>query len=173
MVTFRIGGVGRVRTAAGRVVDDGDAVSGGDVLGVDEDVFDDRAQHALAVFAGGVGGAGGVQPLVDLRLDQLRVGEQPGDVVPDDLVEVVRAHGLVGADPAAFVAVVVRAQAPVVVDLLVGSAGGGAVVAVPAARTRGQALQQRRHLAVAGRETLVVLQPPGHPINRLLADDGR
>src|SRR2546421_11582988 len=68
MVTLRISGVGRVRTAAGRVVDDGDAVSDGDVLGADEDVFDDHAQHALAVFdGGGVGpvGEGGQESLLD------------------------------------------------------------------------------------------------------------
>ena len=40
-----------------------------------------------------------------------------------------------------------------------GGAGGGAVVAVSAARAGGQALQQRRDLAVAGGEALVVGQP--------------
>ncbi len=92
------------------------------------------------------------------------VGEQGGDVVPDDGVEVVGADRLVAADPAALVAVVVGAQAPVVVDLLVGGAGRGAVVAVAAARAGGQALQQRRDLAVAGGEPLVVVQPLGDPV---------
>jgi hypothetical protein len=43
MVTLRIGGVVVVTAAGGGVVDDGDAVSDGDVLGADEDVFDDQA----------------------------------------------------------------------------------------------------------------------------------
>src|SRR5947199_3875162 len=41
MVTLRIVGVGLV----GSAVDDWDAVADGDVLGADEDVFDDQAQH--------------------------------------------------------------------------------------------------------------------------------
>src|SRR6266508_3036002 len=77
----------------------------------------------FALFDRGVGGAGGVEAFVDLGADQVRVGEQAGDVRPDGMVEVVGADWLVAADPAAFVAVVVRAQAPVVVDLLVGGAG--------------------------------------------------
>src|SRR5262249_54735584 len=95
------------------------------------------------------------------------------DVVPDDLVEVVCADGLVVADPAAFVAVVVGAEAPVVVDGLVGGAGGGAVVAVPAVGAGGQALQQRGGLAVAGGEALVVGQPCRDPVEDVLLDDGR
>jgi hypothetical protein len=64
-----------------------------------------------------------VEAVVDLGADQVRAGEQAGDVIPDDGVEVVGADRFVGADPAAFVAVVVRPQAPVVVDLFVGGAG--------------------------------------------------
>jgi hypothetical protein len=99
--------------------------------------------EALLPGGGGVGGAQLLQPPVDLGPDQLRAGEQAGDVVPDDLVEVVGADGLVVADAAVFVAVVVGAQAPVVVDLVARGGGGvAAVVGVSAARTRGQALQQ-------------------------------
>jgi retron-type reverse transcriptase len=73
----------------------------------------------LAALAGdGVRGARPVQSFADLGADEGRVGEQGGDVVPDDLVGVVGADGLVLADPAALVAVVVGAEAPVVVDLL-------------------------------------------------------
>src|SRR5664279_1816770 len=73
------------------------------------------------VFGDGrVGGAGGVQAFVDLGGDQRGVGDQRGDVVPDDPVEVVGPDRVVGADPPTGVAVVVRAQAPVVEDLLVG-----------------------------------------------------
>src|SRR2546423_602453 len=88
-----------------------------------------------------------------------RVGEQGGDVVPHDGVEVVGADRLVAANPAAFVAVVIAAQAPVVVDLPAGGACRGAVVPVAAGRAGGQALQQGRDLGVAGGEPLVVFQP--------------
>ena len=51
---------------------------------------------------------------------RIRAGSasRAGDVVPDDGVEVVGADRLVAADPAAFVAVVIGAEAPVVVDLV-------------------------------------------------------
>jgi len=96
----------------------------------------------LALCGGRVGGAVLLEPFGDLGPDQRRVGEQRGDVVPDDGVEVVGADGLVGADPAVLVAVVIRAEAAVVVDLLVRGAGGGAVVGVPAAAAGADALQQ-------------------------------
>ena len=95
-------------------------------------------------------------------------------MVPDDLVGVVGADGLVLADAAALVAVVVGAEAPVVVDLLAGGGGrGGAVVAVAAGRAGGQALQQGRDLGAAAREPLVVGQPLLHPVEGLLVDEGR
>jgi hypothetical protein len=181
MVTLRVGGR-VVVSGAGGVFPDGDAVPDGDLLGADEDVFDEQAQDALALGHGGgvralveageeafevvgefevdlavgelgvqgvdlgaqaglaaaqvrdagaqlvdgdqlflvgldhagdrggglgegglqpgalggdrVAGAGVVQAAVDLGADQGRVGEQGGDVVPDDLVEVVGADGL-------------------------------------------------------------------------------
>ena len=64
--------------------------------------------QALLAGGGGVGGAQLLQPPVDLGPDQLRAGEQAGDVVPHDLVEVVGADRLVVADAAVFVAVVVE-----------------------------------------------------------------
>ena len=107
-------------------------IDGDQLLGVGLDHRGDRrgclGQRELELFAlpgDRVGGAGLGQPAVDLGADQGRVGEQAGDVVPDDGVEVVGADRLVAADPAALVAVVVGAQAPVVVDLLAG--GGGRV----------------------------------------------
>src|SRR5216684_880180 len=146
MVTLRIGLWG---LSAGRgPLSDGDAMADGDLLGADQDVFDEQPQHALA--CGGVRGAGLLQALVDLGPDQRRAGEQAGDVVPDDLVEVVGADWLVAAHPPAFVSVVIRPQAPVVVDLPAGGAGGGAVVAVSAGRAGSQALQQGGDLGVAG-----------------------
>src|SRR6266540_2622902 len=135
--------------------------------GLDECEFE-----PFALFDRGIGGAGGVEAFVDLGADQVRVGEQAGDVLPDDMVEVVGADWLVGTDPAAFVAVVVAAQAPVVEDLLVGGAGRGPVVAVAAARAGGQALQQGRDFGVAGGEALVVGQPLRDPLERLGGDDG-
>ncbi len=58
--------------------------------------------EALALPGGRVGGAGGIEPLGDLGADQGRVGEQGGDVVPHDGVEVVGADRLVAADPPAL-----------------------------------------------------------------------
>ena len=134
-----------------------------------------RGLQALALAGDRIGGAGGFQALADLGADQRRVGEQPGDVVPDHLVEVVSAHRLVAADPAALVAVVIGAQAPVVVDLLVRGPGRGAVVAVSAGRAGGQALQQGRDPGVAGGEPLVVLKPlpdPGEGVRSTIAGTG-
>ena len=129
--------------------------------------------EAVALPGDRVGGAGGIEPLADLGADQGRVGEQVRDVVPDDGVEVVGADRLVAADPAAFVAVVIRAEAPVVVDLFVRGPGGGAVVAVSAGRAGGQALQQGRDLAVAGGEPFVVRQPLAGALEGGLVHDGR
>jgi methylglyoxal synthase len=50
--------------------------------------------------------ARGVEAFVDLGVDQLRVGEQGGDVVPGHGVEVVGADRFVAADASALVAVV-------------------------------------------------------------------
>src|SRR6266702_3621065 len=126
MVTLRIGS-GVVLPGGRAAWPGGDAVPDGDFLRADEDVLDEQPQHPLAVFDGGgggvaaqlgeeafqvigegevgvpVGGAGGVQALADLGADQRRVGEQGGDVVPYDGVEVVGADRLAAADPAAFV----------------------------------------------------------------------
>src|SRR5229473_3076073 len=54
MVTLRIGLWG---LSAGRgPLSDGDAMADGDLLGADQDVFDEQPQHALALFdAGGAG----------------------------------------------------------------------------------------------------------------------
>src|SRR5215470_6932304 len=145
-------------------------VDGDQLLGVGLDHRSDRGGGLgqglleLGALAGDrVGSAGLRQALIDFGADQGGVGEHAGDVVPDHLVEVVGADRLVAANPAAFVAVVVRAQAPVVEDLAPGGSGRGAVVAVSAGRAGGQALQQRgRELAVAGGEPLVIGQPLAH-----------
>ncbi len=129
--------------------------------------------ETLALCGGGVCGAVLFEPFVDLGADQGRVGKQGGDVVPDDGVEVVCADRLVGADPAVLVAVVVRAEAAVVVDLLVGGAGRGAVVGVAAAAADANALQQRGIAAVAGGVALIVGQPRLDPLPGVLGDQRR
>src|SRR6266508_4628777 len=58
----------------------------------------------------GVGRAQLGEAAVELATDPCGVGEQRGQVLPDDLVEVVGAHGQVGAAPPAGVAVVVGAR---------------------------------------------------------------
>jgi len=66
-----------------------------------------RGVEAFTLSRNGIGGAGGVESLVDLGADEPWVGQQPGEVIPHHLVEVVGADGFVGAHPAALVAVVV------------------------------------------------------------------
>jgi hypothetical protein len=129
--------------------------------------------EAGALAPDGVGGAGPLEAFVDLGADQGRVGDQGGDVVPDDGVEVVGADGFAGADAPVLVAPVVGAEAPVVVDL-VACAGGGvaAAVAVSAGHAGDHALRQGGDLAVAGGELLVVGQALGGPLERGLVDDG-
>ena len=98
----------------------------------------EAAVKALALGGGRVGGADLGQALADLGADQGRVGDQAGDVVPDDLVEVVGADRLAVADLAVLEPVVVAADAPVVEDLVAGAGGGVAAVAgVSAARAGG------------------------------------
>ena len=53
-----------------------------------------------------IGGARRVEAPVDLGVDQLRVGQQPGDVIPHYGVEMIGAHRLIAADPPALVALV-------------------------------------------------------------------
>ena len=115
-----------------------------------------------------------LEPPADLGADECGVGEQGRDVVPDDLVDVAGADGLAAADAAALVAVVVGAEAPVVIDLVPGGGrGGGAVVAVAAGRAGGQALQQGRDLGIAGGEPLVVGQPLLDPVRTSPRPPGR
>jgi hypothetical protein len=71
----------------------------------------EREFQVSVLACGGVGGAGLLQALADLGADQRRAGEQAGDVVPDDLVEVVSADWLAGAHAPAFVTVVVGPRA--------------------------------------------------------------
>jgi hypothetical protein len=63
--------------------------------------------ETVLLGGGGSGGAQLIEPPVDLGPDQCRVGQQVGDVPPDEAVEVVNAHRLVVAGPAVLVAVVV------------------------------------------------------------------
>src|SRR6266568_1355400 len=154
----------------------GDAGGGGcadQLLGVGLDHGGDRAGslgrlefEAVPLAGDRVGGAGRVQPLADLGPDEGGVGEQAGDVVPHDGVEVVGADRLVAADPPAVVPVVIRSQAPVVADRLVRGPGGGPVIAVPARLACGQALQQGGDPGVARGVPLVVFQPLPGPLKR-------
>src|SRR6266853_460678 len=127
MVTLRIGS-GVALPGAGAAWPGGDAVADGDFLGADEDVLDEQPQDALAFFDGGGGGVAvqlgeeAFEVIGELEVG-VTVGELGGDVVPDDIVEVIGADRLIAADPAAFIAVIVAAQAPVVVNLLVRGPG--------------------------------------------------
>jgi hypothetical protein len=103
----------------------------------------------FAAPGGGVLGACRLEPAVDLGSDERGVFEQPADLAPDEPVELVGADRAALADATADVAVVVRADAAVVVDPLVGRAGGGAVAAVAALAADENPLQQRRALGVA------------------------
>lgn len=54
--------------------------------------------QSILLAGGGIAGTGVLEPLVDLGADQLWVGEQAGDVVPDDRVEVVGPDRLAVSD---------------------------------------------------------------------------
>ena len=95
------------------------------------------------------------------------------DLVPYEPVELVGADRAAVADATADVAVVVRADAAVVVDPLVGRAGCGAVAAVAALATDEDALQQRRAFGVALGEVRVVSEPGLGEFERLLGDERR
>ena len=133
----------------------------------------DVAFERFAASAGGVLGAECLEAAVDLGSDEFGVLEQSSDLVPDQSVELVGADRAAVADPPADVAVVVRADAAVVVDPLVGRAGCAAVAAVAALAADEDALQQRRLLGVALREVRVVRQAGLRELERLLADDRR
>jgi hypothetical protein len=53
--------------------------------------LDQGGFQALALTGDRIGGAGLLEPRIDLGADQRRVGEQVGDLVPYDGVEVVGA----------------------------------------------------------------------------------
>jgi hypothetical protein len=156
-------------------------VDGDELLGERGDHCGDRrgglgeGLGELAALAGDrVGGAGPFQPLADLGADEGGVGEQGGDVVPDDLAGVVGADGLVLADAPALVAVVVGAEAAVVVDLVSRGRGrGGAVVAVAAGRAGGDALQQGRDPLCSARRTACCRPAAAAPGRRSLRPPGR
>ena len=57
MVTLRIR-LSVVSAGGGSALADGDAVADGDLLGADEDVFDQQPQDTLTVFHGGCRGTG-------------------------------------------------------------------------------------------------------------------
>ena len=117
------------------------------------------ALERFAAPSGGVLGPQRGQPTVDLRLDERGVLEQLSDLVPDESVELVGADRAAVADAPADVAVVVRADAPVVVDPLVRRAGRGSVAGVAALAADEDALQQRRLLGVALGEVRVARKP--------------
>jgi hypothetical protein len=131
-LVFQAGFAGAEVWHAGAELVDGDELLGerGDQRGDGRGGLRERLPELAALAGDRVRRARPLEPLIDLGADEGRVGEQAGDVVPDDFAGVVGADGLVLADAAVLVAVVVGAEAPVVVDLPGRGAGGGAVVAV-------------------------------------------
>src|SRR5450755_616035 len=121
----------------------------------------------------GVLGPQRLEAAVDLRAHERGVFEQPADLGPDKAVELIGADRAAVADAPADVAVVVRPDAAVVVDPLVGGAGCGSVAAVAALSADEDALQQRRLLGVALGEVRVVGKASLRELERLLADDRR
>ena len=81
------------------------------------------ALERFAASGGGVLGPQRLEAAVDLGAHERGVFEQPADLVPDEPVELVGADRAAVADAAADVAVVVRADAAVVVDPLVAWCG--------------------------------------------------
>jgi hypothetical protein len=70
MFTLRVGAAGVLGISGGAFAER-DAVPGGDLLGSDEDVFDEQPQHAAALVDGGGLGCG-----VQLGEEALQVGGQ-------------------------------------------------------------------------------------------------
>src|ERR1700683_3692120 len=118
---------------------------------------------------GGIGHPELFESPVQLGLDETRVGQQRGHLTPDEVVEVVGTNRPVVADATVFVAVVVGAETPVVVELALLGACRRPVVRVATALARHEAHEQRGHLGVARREAAVVLQAAWRQTGGLLA----
>src|SRR5215218_7865605 len=134
------------------------------LVGLDQALFAgaharELAVESLAPAGGGVLAADRLEAAVDLGFDELGLFEQARDLGPDELVELVGADRARSADAPADVAVVVRADAAVVVDPLVGGARRGAVAGVAALAADEDALQERRLFGVAPGEVRVASQP--------------
>ena len=114
------------------------------------------ALERVASSGGGMLGARCLQAAVDLSAHERWVLQQPTDLAPDERFELIGADRAALADATADVAVVVRADAAVVVDPLLGRAGAAAVAAVAALAADEDALQQRRALGVSLGEVSVL-----------------
>jgi hypothetical protein len=129
--------------------------------------------ESLAAAGGGVFAADSFEAALDFGSDELGLLEQAPDLRPDELVEFVRADRTRLADAPADVAVVVGADAAVVVDPAAAGARRGAVAGIAALAADEDSLQQRRLLGVARGEALVLLQPRLRELERLPADERR
>src|SRR5215216_17573 len=148
------------------------------LVGLDQALFAgaharEFAVESLAPPGGGVLAAHRLEPAVDLGFDELGLFEQARDLGPDELVELVGADRARSADAAADVAVVVRADAAVVVDPALAGARRGAVAGVAALATDKDALQQRRLLGVAFGEVRVARQAVLRERKLFFADERR
>jgi hypothetical protein len=120
--------------------------------------------------SGGAFGAQRGEPPLDLGSDQRGVGQQLLDFAPHERIEFVGADRPVGAHAPADVAVVVRADAAVVVDQALGGARRGAPARVAAVTADDDALQQRRFSAVALGAVLVLFKTRLGEFERLVGD---
>ena len=131
------------------------------------------AFESLAAAGGGVLAADGFESALDLGSHELGLFEQVPDLCPDEVVELVCADRARLTDAAADVAVVVGADAAVVVDPAAAGARRGAVAGIAALAADEDPLQQRRLLGVARGEAFVLLQPRLRELEGLLADERR
>ena len=106
----------------------------------------------------GVRGLRRVEPAVDLLADQGGVLQQAQDFGPDQVVQQILADRPVIADGALEMAIAVRSQAAVIVELACTRAGRGAIEPVAACAHRPHPLQQGRLDRAARRMPLVALQ---------------
>ncbi len=112
------------------------------------------------------------QSPVQLGLHQGGIGQQGGHLAPDELIEVIGPHRLVLADASVLVAVVVRSETAVVVQLALLGARRRPVVRVTTALTRHETHEQRRFFGVARGEAAVVLEATRGQCEDLFAHDG-
>jgi hypothetical protein len=105
---------------------------------------------------------------VDLSANQPGICQELHHVAPYELFEVVLPDGAAGAHASVLIAVVVGAEASVVVQPSFARPRRRSVVAIATTRTRHEPLEKRRFFCTARREAPVILKPASSQLEDLL-----